>query len=603
MLIQALCQYYDMNTEEVSDGVPKYFENVEISHKIFLTPEGKISSIQDIREKVGIDGKKKPVVRKKTFILPIRSQKPGIDLNIAEHRPLYIFGLNYDKKSDSFTPEDNTNKAKKSHECFVNGNLEFCEGLDSPIINAFREFLINWNPADETENPHLKAISKDYSTASYCFALEGRPDILLNNDALLKKKYTEYAELKESDSQSGKTLSMCPIEGKMLPVSKIHNKIKKGIRGGNAMGMTLVGYNAESFESYRKEQSYNSNISENAMEKYTAAMNYLLTNSMHHLYLDDMTLFYFGLSTDEEEECDCFSQFLNCSDDDDEVTELQKDLHAAAKAFQNGTVPDISVFTKNTDFVIAGVTPNAARISVKFLLRGSFGNIMKNLFQHQNDLNTEKNENLIPMWRIFKELVSPKETKGSIPPPLQSAIMLAALNGTRYPDAMLHTVLRRIKTDDSMGAKFGAIKIGLIKAYLNRKARLSNNKEEITLALNTENKNPAYLCGRLFAVLERIQQKASSDKLNRTIKDSFFASACARPVSVFPRLVKLSQNHMAKFENDTYWQKLIGEIMSGLDGQFPSTMPPDDQGRFIIGYYQQKNALWDKKSTETGKED
>ena len=88
-----------------------------------------------------------------------------------------------------------------------------------------------------------------------------------------------------------------------------------------------------------------------------------------------------------------------------------------------------------------------------------------------------------------------------------------------------------------------------------------------------------------------------------TIKDSFFASACARPVSVFPRLVKLSQNHMAKFENDTYWQKLIGEIMSGLDGQFPSTMPPDDQGRFIIGYYQQKNALWDKKSTETGKED
>lgn len=601
MLIQALCQYYDMNTEEVSDGVPKYFENVEISHKIFLTPEGKISSIQDIREKVGIDGKKKPVVRKKTFILPMRSQKPGIDLNIAEHRPLYIFGLNYDKKSDSFTPEDNTNKAKKSHECFVNGNLEFCEGLDSPIINAFREFLINWNPADETENPHLKAISKDYSTASYCFALEGRPDILLNNDALLKKKYTEYAESKESDSQSGKTLSMCPIEGKMLPVSKIHNKIKKGIRGGNATGMTLVGYNAESFESYRKEQSYNSNISENAMEKYTAAMNYLLTNSMHHLYLDDMTLFYFGLSPDEEEECDCFSQFLNCSDD--EVTELQKDLHAAAKAFQNGTVPDISVFTKNTDFVIAGVTPNAARISVKFLLRGSFGNIMKNLFQHQNDLNTEKNENLIPMWRIFKELVSPKETKGSIPPPLQSAIMLAALNGTRYPDAMLHTVLRRIKTDESMGAKFGAIKIGLIKAYLNRKARLSNNKEEITLALNTENKNPAYLCGRLFAVLERIQQKASSDKLNRTIKDSFFASACARPVSVFPRLVKLSQNHMAKFENDTYWQKLIGEIMSGLDGQFPSTMPPDDQGRFIIGYYQQKNALWDKKSTETGKED
>ena len=383
----------------------------------------------------------------------------------------------------------------------------------------------------------------------------------------------------------------------MLPVSKTHNKIK--MKGDSI----LVGCNIESSESYDKIQAYNSNISEKAMKKYTAALNYLLKNSQHHTYLDDMTLFYFGLSPDDEEECDYFSQILNGSDDDGEGTELRGNLHAAAKAFQNGTVPDISVFTKNNDFIIAGVTLNKSRISIRFLFRKSFGNIMKNLLQHQHDLKTENHEKSIPMWLISKEFISPKEKKEKAPPPLQSAIMLAAMNGTRYPDAMMYTVLRRIKTDESMGAEFGAIKIGLIKAYLNRKARLSNNKEEITLALNTENKNPAYLCGRLFAVLERIQQKASSDKLNRTIKDSFFASACARPVSVFPRLVKLSQNHMAKFENDTYWQKLIGEIMSGLDGQFPSTMPPDDQGRFIIGYYQQKNALWDKKSTETGKED
>ena len=345
------------------------------------------------------------------------------------------------------------------------------------------------------------------------------------------------------------------------------------------------------------------------MKKYTAALNYLLKNSQHHTYLDDMTLFYFGLSPDDEEECDYFSQILNGSDDDGEGTELRGNLHAAAKAFQNGTVPDISVFTKNNDFIIAGVTLNKSRISIRFLFRKSFGNIMKNLLQHQHDLKTENHEKSIPMWLISKEFISPKEKKEKAPPPLQSAIMLAAMNGTRYPDAMLHTVLRRIKTDDSMGAEFGAIKIGLIKAYLNRKARLSNNKEEITLALNTENKNPAYLCGRLFAVLEKVQLEASRDKfnrkikLNRTIKDSFFASACTRPVSVFPRLLKLSQNHMAKLIDDQNWQDLIGEIINDIDGQFPSTMPPDDQGRFIIGYYQQKNALWDKKSTETGKED
>lgn len=604
MLIQALCQYYDMNSKKINGGISKYFENVEISHIIFLTPEGKISSIKDIRDEFVPEGKKKSVLKKRPEIMPARSQKPGIDLNIAEHRALYIFGLNWDKKNSVFTPDDKTGKAKKSHECFVNGSLEFCEGLDSPIVNAFREFLKNWNPADETENPLLKELVKDYATASYCFALEGRTDLLLHHDSGLCRKYTEQEERKEAESYGSKLNAMCPIEGEILPAARIHNQIKKGIKGGNPTGMALVGYNADSFESYRKEQSYNSNISERAMEKYTAALNYLVTNSEHHLYLDDMTLFYFGLSSDDKEECDYFSQMLNGFDEEEgEGNKLKKNLKSVAEAFKNGTLSDISVFNKNTDFVIAGVTPNASRIALKFLLRGSFGDVMKNLFQHQNDLRIGDNENSIAMWQIFKELVPPKESGASIPPPLQSALMLAAVNGTRYPDSMFHTALRRVKTDENLGYKFGLIKVGIMKAYLNRKARLSNNKEEITLALNKENNNSAYLCGRLFAVLEKIQQNAYGDNLNRTIKDSFFASACARPVSVFPRLLKLSQNHMAKLDKDSYWQKLIGDIINGIEGQFPQTMTPDDQGRFIIGYYQQRQDFFSGKSAETGKED
>lgn len=599
MLIQALCEYYDRNKEKIIGGVPKYFEKVEISHMIFLTPEGKISSIQDIRETESSSGKKKTVIRKREMILPVRSQKPGVDLNLAEHRPLYIFGLNYDNKNNSFTVEDSTCKAKKSHECFKNGNYEFIENVDSPIVNAFRNFLLDWNPSEETENPYLKAMSKEYMTASFCFALEGHTDILLHEDELFKKKYLESVEISNDDL--GIT-SMCPIEGEILPVARIHNVIKKGIKGGGSTGMTLVGYNADSFESYQKKQSYNSGISEKAMEEYTAALNYLLKNSQHRLYLDDMTLFYFGLSPDEEEKCDYFAKFFYNSETESEGIELIKNLHATVESFRKGIAPDISAFRENTDFVIVGVTANSTRICVKFLLRGSFGSVMKNLFQHQNDLMIKENQGVIPIWRIFKELVSVKEKDASIPPPLQSSIMFSMLNGTRYPDAMLYAVLNRIKQEKNLGAEHGAIKVGIIKAYLNRRARLLNNKEEITLALNKESKNPAYLCGRLFAVLERIQQKASDDKLNRTIKDSFFASACARPVSVFPRLIKLSQNHMAKLEKDGYWQGMLCEIMSSLDEQFPSTMSPEDQGRFIIGYYQQKNALWEKKATETGKE-
>ena len=225
MLIQTLCEYYDMNRKKICGGIPKGFEERGISHMIFLTPDGKISSIQDIREKTvinGKNGKSKEVLNKRSMILPKRSQKPGIDLNIAEHRALYIFGLNYDKKESVFNPDDKTKKASKSHECFVNGSLEFCEGLDSPIVNAFRAFLTSWNPADEVDNPDIRKIEKEYLTASYCFALEGHPEILLHEDEEFQKKYSEQTENKETEGQANKPVAMCPVEGKVLPVARIH---------------------------------------------------------------------------------------------------------------------------------------------------------------------------------------------------------------------------------------------------------------------------------------------------------------------------------------------------------------------------------------------
>ncbi len=118
------------------------------------------------------------------------------------------------------------------------------------------------------------------------------------------------------------------------------------------------------------------------------------------------------------------------------------------------------------------------------------------------------------------------------------------------------------------------------------------------MSLDLENKNQAYLCGRLFAVLEKIQQDASGGGLNRTIKDSYFASACSKPSTVFPKLYKLSQNHIKKLSSPIFYNKLCGEILDGLDGKFPSTLSLDDQGRFIVGYAQQNKALYTKKSEE-----
>ena len=181
-----------------------------------------------------------------------------------------------------------------------------------------------------------------------------------------------------------------------------------------------------------------------------------------------------------------------------------------------------------------------------------------------------------------------------------TAIMLSAFNGTAYPTALLETVIRRVKTDSDDDKnhfiKLNDTRAGIIKACINRK----HKKEEITMSLNKQNTNPAYLCGRLFAVYEKIQQESSGGGLNRTIKDSYFSSACARPASIMTKLSLLANNHMRKLDKGEvrYFNMLIGEIMNGLNGEFPQTLDLDSQGRFIVGYYQQNKDFYTPKNKD-----
>lgn len=117
------------------------------------------------------------------------------------------------------------------------------------------------------------------------------------------------------------------------------------------------------------------------------------------------------------------------------------------------------------------------------------------------------------------------------------------------------------------------------------------------MAWDTSNLDPAYLCGGLFAVYEKIQQDAAESKLNRTIRDAYFASACSRPASVLPKIAQLSMNHQKKLndKSNIFYQRLLGELMNGMEGKFPQMLSLDDQGRFIIGYYQMNRRLWMKK--------
>jgi len=597
MLIRSLCDYYDIQSAR-GEAASDIMSEQPVHWMVMLTSDGRVADIIDkrIEESVPQKNGKVKIVKKPIVVsLPKRTQKTGIDANIIEHRPLYIFGLNYDAKI-GLTPDDKTGKARKSHEAFVKKNLEFFDGIDSEIARAYVNFIKNWVPENETENEQLKKLGKEYQGSYYIFALDGSPECKLHKDKAVLAKYEKLmAKAAAETAESDDGIMMCPIEGERLRAARIHDKIK-GIKGGNSVGAVLVNFNSSAFESYGKSQSMNSGISEKAMKKYTSSLNKLLADPMHHIYSDDMTVVFFAMKHDDKAECDLFNGYLNSSNG---VTEdsTKADVKAVSEnIYYKGQTGNAQALDKDVDngvdFFVAGFTPNSSRICQKFMVRNKFGKIIDNVKQHQQDMAICGSNGEIPLWRINKELVS-LNSANAISPALQSDIFQAILNGTNYPYTLLETVVRRVCTDSDTDSnnkiKINEVRAGLIKAFINRKARINGDKEEITMTLNPENTNPAYLCGRLFAVLEKIQLEATDVKLNRTIKDAYFSSASSRPALIMPRLIDLSNYHLRKLKEGRaiYFSKLINEIMGKIKDSLPTNLSIMEKGEFQLGYFQQ----------------
>ena len=590
MLIKALCDYYDVLSKKEL-VLPEGYSEVPIRYKIALTEDGTIDEIisceEEKREKTK-SGKEKITMTPKKLLFPKRTDKSAIESNYIEHRPLYIFGLNLEK--GKLTPDDKSQKAKKSHDVFVKKNLEFIEGLDSPIVNAYRNFLLKWKPEDEVLNTHVLTLGTKYSSSGFAFCLTGSPDVLLQDDLAVCRKWEDFYS--KNQNVPGEFEAQCAITGEKTSIARIHGKIK-GLADGATTGNVLIGFNNPSDTSYGNKQSYNSNISEKAMKKYTEALNFLLKNSAHKIILDDITVCFWAMDGEDNHE-EILKELLMKSSKEKSAEEIDALLKSI---LQRGAQTKITSeelekvdeeLDANIDFYIVGLKPNSSRISVKFIYRKKFGALLINVAKFQEELQISNEINVISLKNINDACKSPKSSTEKVNPSLFASVFESALYNKPYPQSILATIVRRAKTDKEIDK----VKAGVIKAYLMR-----NEKEEMTVALNRGNQDQAYLCGRLFAVLERIQEQAAGGKLNSTIKDRYFASATSKPASVFPTLIKLEQHHLKKLPegSQVFYSKIVSEIMDGLENEFPTLLSLTNQGKFIVGYYQQTQAFYTKK--------
>lgn len=590
MILSSLCEYYGYLSRG-GKTLPEGYSDISITHTVSLSQDGKVVGVIP---KLTLEGKKKiyPTAR-----FPKRTEKTAIDANIVEHRPLYLFGLDVNK--DELVESD---KAKKSHAAFVQKNVEFFEGLDHPLAKAFLEFVKNWDPSAETGNEHLLSIAKEYAQSRFAFTLEGRPDEMLQDLDEVKAKWGKISAAEQGEDE---VIAQCPVLGEELPVARLHNKIK-GVRDGQSSGCSLVCFNNDSENSYGKEQSYNSAVSEKAMKQYTEALNYLMKEPLHNAYVSGtgMTIVHFAMADDEKPYVRNFNRCVLLSKQEElepPENETDREIEAAVKNTLYGTATTFDVRCKdNVEYCIFGLVPNASRLSVRFCYRNTFGVLRRNVERYHTDFAIGDAGGAPPIWRACRDLMRYKKEgekwvliPDDIPADYTQSFLDAILNGSPFPVKILSAAVRRVRTDFYVSD----VRVGLIKACLVRK----NNKykEVIKMGLNKDNHDAAYLCGRLFAVLEKIQKDSVPGvKLNRTVKDTYFTSASATPAAIFARMVPLSQKHLAKIENEgavRYLDNLVTDIINDI-AAFPKTLSLEEQAEFILGYYQQNKDLYTKKT-------
>jgi CRISPR-associated protein Csd1 len=574
MILQSLADYYERQKADLpSFG---YELNDRIPFTIVLNKQGKFIDLEDNR--IG-EGKKK---RPRPFLVPQSQKRTGT--KSWQTAFLLWDHLGYVLGHDPENPES----AKKQHYSFQERLIKTFPDPDLDVgVNAVIQFLKEANFNSLYQHPAWAEIKTTPSNIT--FRLEG--DLCL---ICQRQKVREIITQLESDNTAG--TAYCLITGKINSIARLHTAIK-GVRGAQTAGADLVSFNFGAACSYGKifaDRGANSPISEYAMFAYTTALNYLLrVNSRQKLLVGEDTLVFWAERPNRAEEL--FADWLQPDADDP-----KRGTEAIAALYQAPIKSGIRPLDQDdTRFFVLGLAPNNARLAVRLWNVSTVRELAANIRQHFDDLaiiRSPHDPEYLPIWRLLVATAAQGKSE-NIPPLLTGEVLRAILNGTPYPQMLLATTLQRIRAEQ--GAVSYA-RAALIKAILARNSRFQKSiQQEITVSLDLENTNIGYRLGRLFAVLERAQALASGD-LNATIRDRFYGAASATPVTVFPYLMnKLMPHHLNKLAvGQKIWlENLIGQILEAAM-QFPAHLSLDDQGRFAIGYYHQRQDFFTKKTTD-----
>ncbi len=582
MILQRLVELYERRTgTDAEDPLPEPgWSDESIAFVVELAADGSVRSVVDLRDAASKGPKRGPTRRvpappKRTTneVACLLWDKPEYALGLLD--PKHVKELRAKGEApDEVARQLASERAARRHKLFRDRVEVLAQQVEDPALAALEKFLAGSPEAAvrSVASPETMAALEEQA-GNVSFRLEGDRELLCRRPAI------RSAIAEASQALEGASEGQCAVTGRTGPVARLHPPIK-GIIGSQPSGANIVSFNKEAFESFGLSQGQNAPVGTWGAFAYTTALNALLAkDSGQKTTVGDTTVvFWAGRATPNEA---VLCPFLAAMSTDDPSRGAER-VRALYQAPSTGVPPCTE---DDTPFYILGLSAESkSRLTVRFFHEGTILGVAGTVLRwfHELEIVGSEKERL-----GLRDLLRSLSVQGSLenaPPLLAAELARSAFTGARLPERVLAEALNRCAAE----AGPTRARAALIKLFLVR-----NRDMEVAVALDPEEPDAAYRLGRLFAVLERLQQRAVNP--NATIRDRYWGSASATPAFVFPQLLSLATSHLGKIEGDTpglagWFERQIGEITSGLPPSLPATLSLVEQGRFAIGYWHQRFA-------------
>lgn len=569
MILSDLYDLYELKRESEPDAIPeRYWCRKNVTWEVVIDHTGNAVSLIPLANEAD---------KSMSLVVPDIQRTSGV-------RPFFLcdnaeYWLGMDKKRG----EDKQSQSISFHEDILSGTDD--DGAVATLL-----FLKRMK--DPSQQGLLGALSDD-PKGLIVLRLLG-DDRYVHEHEEVREAWTRYKRKQEEDLSDG----ICLVTGTQGPYAMLFPQVT-GLPGAQSSGASLISCNADAFSSYGQRISTAGAISADAADKSGAALSYVLKDRAHRVGIGNDYIAFWTDSTNPSIDQD-LAMFLDPESlirgEDEKAREA---IHTALAELRKGNPP--VAIPDGTQYHLLGIAPYQARLAVRFYESGSLGDLQKHVVQFLRD--TEMVGTKPCSLRSYLNQTAAQGDSKNVPMTLVTPCMRALIHGTAFPMSLQQRIISRTRIDHgSTNAWDMGRRAAILKACLIRNARAVSSyrgqemERRLTVGLNNENDNQGYLLGRLFALLEKVQLDAIGGA-NATIRDRFMGAAATTPARVYPQLLKLAQHHISKSEYGPRIDRQVQEVIGRLgDEGFPKTLGFDDQGMFYIGYYQQKQAFYQRKA-------